>query len=210
MNLKQIATIEVWLDRMRANADRALTLAGELRYCELMEDNPSFWALAKLAENVVESIVQLDNLCKEVYECLIEIPVTKLPGQSEQASWKELKDMRIRLAHKFWEIDPKILWDTVNQDFPKISLLLHSLRVIRDPHRGEVDIQLTISREDFEMLPISEEGTVGPMKLGHSIAYLFFEENGTPKGMRVGRSADNYPLYAATLGRGGIRIIIRG
>ncbi len=210
MHWKDISTIEVWLDRMKVNSERALELSRKLSLAELDESNPLFWALAKLAENVEESITNLDKLCPEIYGCLIEIPVSRLPDQSEQLSWEALKGMRIRLAHKFWDIDRGILWRTVTQDFEKLSLLLNSLRVLREPHRGREEIRVTISRDDFERLPVSDEGHVGPLQLGHSIAFLFFEEDGTPKGVRVGRSDENIPLCSVSPGRGGIRIVVRG
>ena len=210
MDEQEISKVETWLARMRVNVERALDLADKLSSTELDESNPLFWALAKLAENVEESIVQLNNLNTGIYECLIEIPVSGLPDQSEQLSWEALKGMRNRLAHQFWDIDADILWRTVTEDFKKLNLLLNSLRVIRDLHRGTDDISVTISREDFNRLPISDEGQVGPMELGHSIAFLFFEEDGAPKGLRVGRSHDDNPLWSASPGRGGIRITLRG
>ena len=210
MNKKDIATVEEWLGRMKVNAERAMEFSGNVSLAELNDSNPLFWALAKLAENVEESITKLDEVCPEVYGCLIEIPVSGLPEQSEQLSWEALKGMRIRLAHKFWDIDAGILWRTVTEDFEKLTLLLNSLRVLQAPHQGTDDIRVTISRDDFEKLPVSDEGYVGPLQLGHSIAFLFFEEDGTPKGVRVGRSNENEPLCSASPGRGGIRITIRG
>ena len=210
MDEQDISKVEVWLDRIKVNAERAIHLSVNLTLAELDESNPLFWALVKLAENVEESITNLDKLCPGIYECLIEIPVTGLPKQSEQLSWDALKGMRIRLAHKFWDIDRGILWRTVTQDFEKLSLLLNSLRVLREPHRGRQEIRVTISRDDFERLPVSDEGHVGPLQLGHSIAFLFFEEDGMPKGVRVGRSKSNDPLCSASPGDGGIRITIRG
>ena len=209
MTRADIPKVQVWLDRMRINADRAIKLSENLSPDGLKEDKPLFWALAKLAENVEESIKQLDDLCPKIYDCLIEIPVHNVADQSEQLSWQALKGMRDRLAHQFWNIDPKILWDTVTEDFQKVSLLLHSLHVIEEPHIGHDDIQLRITREDFERLPVTEEDP-GPMKLGHSIAYLYFEEDRLPKGIRIGRSPDNHAVFAASPGRGGIRAIIQG
>ena len=122
--------------------------------------------------------------------------------------------MRNRLAHKFWDIDPKILWQTVTDDFKKVSLLLHCLRVIDTPHKGSDEIHITISRQEsrqeFESLPLSEESDPGPMALGHSIAVLLFEESGTPRGIRVGRPANSDILFAASPGPGDIRITIQG
>lgn len=210
MDEQDISKVEVWLERIKVNAERAIHLSGNLTLDELDESNPLFWALAKLAENVEESITKLDELCPGIYGCLIEIPVTGLPKQSEQLSWEALKGMRIRLAHKFWDIDRGILWRTVTGDFEKLTVLLNSLRVLKEPHRGADDICIALNRDDFERLPVSDAGYVAPLQLGHSIAFLFFEEGGMPKGIRVGRSDSNDPLCSASPGGGGIRITIRG
>ena len=210
MDAKDIAKVETWLCRMQTNTKRTIDLAGKMSLDEMQESNPMFWALAKLTENVEESIVQLDNLHSQVYETLMEIPVSGLSEQSEQLSWKALKGMRSRLAHQFWNISPCILWRTATEDFPKLNILLTSLRVVRDPHRGSEDIQISISGDDFRALPESEEEEVGPLTLGHHIAFLFFDDDGTPHGVRLGRSKEGDLLFAATPGKGGIRTTIRG
>ena len=210
MTKADIPQVQLWLDRMRVNADRAIELSEDLSFGDLGEENPSFWALAKLAENVEESIKKLDDLCSEIYDCLIEIPVRNVADQSEQLSWQALKGMRNRLAHQFWNIDTTILWDTVISDFRKVSLLLHCLHVIEEPHKGHDEIRLTIAREDLERIPVTEDDDPGPMRLGHGLAYLYFEVDGTPKGIRIGRSPANDALIAASPGPGGIKVIIRG
>ena len=70
-----ITEVQVWIDRVRVNTDRAIALSKTLCLDDLTEGNSLFWALAKLAENVEESITQIDRLNSEIYECLIEIPV---------------------------------------------------------------------------------------------------------------------------------------
>ena len=205
-----ILKVQVWLDRIRVNADRAINLSDELRLDDLNEENSLFWALVKLAENVEESIIQLDKLNSDIFECLIEIPVKNTKDPTEKLTWTALKGMRNRLAHQFWNIEPRILWETVTDDFKKVSLLLHCLRVIKTPHIGSDDIYITISREEFENLPVSEESDPGPMKLGYTIAVLYFEEDRTPNGIRVGRPANDNALIAASSGRGGIYLNIRG
>ena len=53
----------------------------------------AFWALAKHAESIQESVVQLDRLNTKVYLSLVELG---------EVTWKGL---RSRLAHAFWKID---------------------------------------------------------------------------------------------------------
>ena len=210
MNEQDINAVEIWLNRTRVNAQQATDLAGDMSSEDLLESNALFWALTKLTENVEESIKQLDRLCPHIYECLMEIPVSHLSEQPEVLSWKALIGMRDRLAHQFWNIDPDILWRTVTEDFPKLIVLLTSLRVIEKPHKGSEDVLISITRDDFNSLPESEEGEVGPLTLGHHVTFLFFDDDGTPQGVRLGRSKEGDLLFAATPGKGGIRTTIRG
>ena len=59
---------------------------------DMDESNDLFWALTKYAENVEESLVQLDAVNPRVYPALIEL---------SGPTWKGLKGTRSRLAHAF-------------------------------------------------------------------------------------------------------------
>ena len=37
-----------------------------------------------------------------------------------RVSWKEMCDLRIRIAHVYWDLDPLIIWDVVKNDIPKL------------------------------------------------------------------------------------------
>lgn len=108
-----------WFGRALECTDRAIKLAGQCDRMPLATDDV-FWALAKYAENVQESLVQIDNANATVLPTLIAVP---------ESSWKDLKGMRNRLAHKFWDIDPHILWETITEDFPALIALLSNLAI---------------------------------------------------------------------------------
>ena len=109
MTKEKIAEVKTWLERMRDHAARAVSLSEGMSATDMDESNALFWALAKYAENVQESILKLDDINEGIYPELIEL---------DGDTWKGLKGMRSRLAHAFWNIDPKILWSTVTEDFP--------------------------------------------------------------------------------------------
>ena len=116
---EQIAQITQWFGRALEFADRAVKLAGQCERVPLATDDV-FWALAKYAENVQESLVQIDNANATVLPTLTAVP---------ESSWRDLKGMRNRLAHKFWDIDPQILWQTITEDFPALIALLSNLAI---------------------------------------------------------------------------------
>ena len=109
-----VAEVKVWLERMRDQAGRAVSLSERLSPSDMDESNDLFWALAKYAENVQESIVKLDDINKRIYPELIEL---------DGDTWQGLKGMRSRLAHAFWNIDPQILWE-LSRILPKRELAL--------------------------------------------------------------------------------------
>ena len=70
MTIEKIAEVKTWLERMQVHAERAISLSGRMSPEDVSESNDMFWALAKYAENVEESAVQLDEIKKDIYaEC---------------------------------------------------------------------------------------------------------------------------------------------
>ena len=127
MDAQKIQTVIEWLARMEIHLEKAIALSERIGPNEFDEETDFFWALVKYAENVQECVTQLDKVNNSVFPCLIEIPSN--PSPNDDLSWDGLKGMRIRLAHKFWSIDPDILWNTVKRDFPVLLAFLKTLFV---------------------------------------------------------------------------------
>ena len=123
----QVGELKQWLERMQTHLDKAIALSEQVDGNALSKDDHRFWALAKYAENVQECAVQLDNMKRSILEALEEVPM--ISEQGTELHWRGLKGMRNRLTHKFWDISPEILWDTVTKDFPVLSILLSLLFV---------------------------------------------------------------------------------
>ena len=83
--------------------------------------------MAKYAENVVEAITGFDKVTKgTLLKELVEIPMN---GGKDCLTWDGLKGMRIRLAHKFWDIDNEIVYRTVTDEFPAVADFLKCVHV---------------------------------------------------------------------------------
>ena len=136
-----------------------MDLASRLSVQDLHESNDLFWALAKYTENVQESITQLDNLNRRLLPCLVEIPVR--PKIEGTAAWADLKGMRNKLTHRFWCIDPKILWATVKEDLPKVIDLLSTLSIHPEPVGKGQRLQFTFRGQDLLSRPLLD-GRSGP------------------------------------------------
>ena len=169
MDSKGIEKVALWFKRIFVNAQRAAVLAGELNDNDLQESNHLFWALAKYTENVMESITQLDNLNGTILPRLIEIPVE--PESAGEAAWKDLKRMRNRLSHQFWNINPEVLRSTATEDLPKLISLISTFRIVLRPIKVCDDPQtVTIATRDLAVLP--DVGPLGKAEPGNSLLFL--------------------------------------
>ena len=191
MTVENIAQVRQWLDRMRPHLQKAIILSQKMDGEQLSEDDDLFWSLAKYAENVQECAVQLDKINKSVFPCLSEFP---MKSEQDELSWAGLKGMRIRLAHKFWDIDPTVVWSTVTRDFPQLESLLGSLVVSDSIGAIEDQPVIAIEGKRFRELPPAEEGAT--IELGKSIPFLYFDSSGKAQCLRIGRSLENRLLLA--------------
>ena len=169
---------------MRVHVGKAVRLTERMSPEDVNECNDLFWALAKYAENVEESAVQLDNISKDIYPELIEL---------DEELWQDLKDMRSRIAHGFWDIDPKILWDTATTEFPVLHSLLSMIIVTEElvDDAGEVlfqwDPDLLLGLPDIEKESITEAGK--------SIVMMAFDHSGKVKIFRVGHKGNHTLIF---------------
>ena len=186
MTKEKIAQVKLWLERMRINVSRAITLSERVSPDNLDESNDLFWSLVKYAENVQESAKQLDSINNRIYPALIEF---------EEETWKNLKGMRDRLAHRFWDIDPQILKSTVTVDFPALLALLSSIMIIDNPTGDNEKIDFEFETERLLDLPSATPESV--KEAGHSIVVMVFGHSGRVGVFRVGHD-DNNRLVMST------------
>ena len=187
MTQQSVSDLIVWLDRMRENTARAIELSESLTADTLSEDNPLFWALVKCVENAQESAKQIDRINYRFFEELIEF---------DKGFWKSLRGMRDRLAHKFWDIDPSILWETVRVDFAHLLDLLSTMQVYDQPIEEGDGISLTLETEHFLDLPDWPSGTEAAA--GLSFVAVRFTRSGNVKVFRIGHDGLNLRVSSST------------
>ena len=175
MTEEKIAEVKTWLERMRVHAEKAISLSERISPRDMSESNDLFWSLAKYVENVEESAVQLDNINKDIYSELIEL---------EEGLWQDLKGMRSRLAHAFWDIDPEILQETVKTDFPLLLSLLSTMIVIEKPIDDNEQFSFQFETELLLGLPDAENGSI--TEAGNSLVVMAFGYNGRVGVFRIG------------------------
>ena len=86
------------------------------------------------------------------------------------------------------------LWNTMTRDFPKLDDLLGSLMISNVVADVEEQPGVSVEAERFRKLPPVEAGSA--IHSGTSIPPLYFDSIGKAQALRIGRSADNIPMFA--------------
>ena len=125
---RKLADAIAWKGRIEASVQDALSCHEWMKADGLLKHNHALRALEKHVENTAESIKQLDNLTKgELLATLVEIPED---GADKSAmTWKNLKGIRERLTHKFFDTDYDIIVNAVEDDFPALDQLFSLLGI---------------------------------------------------------------------------------
>lgn len=99
------------LDMLDAARD-AVAFADELSYAEFREDRRDQLAILKSVEIVGEAA---SRVSMETREALPAIP------------WTEIVGMRHRLVHAYFDIDLRLVWDTIHDHLPPLIVQLEPL-----------------------------------------------------------------------------------
>ena len=99
------------LDMLVAARD-AVAFADGLLYAEFARDRRNQFAILKSVEIVGEAASRLSAETRELHP---DIP------------WREIVGMRNRLVHAYFDIDLRLVWDTVNSDLPDLITQLEPL-----------------------------------------------------------------------------------
>ena len=175
MTQQNVSDVVGWLGRMNDNVAKAVELSQQLTLDTLTEENDLFWALVKYVENAQESAKQIDNINRGLFSELIEF---------DQRYWKALRGMRDRLAHKFWDIDPNILLETVKKDFVQLLPLLSTLHLHDQIVGNNGKISFTVNTDRLLNLPNWQLGS--DAKAGYSFVVVAFKKTGDVMVFRYG------------------------
>ena len=191
----QLASITEWFERMLDFANRALGLVGQCRTVPSKDDH-DFWALVKYAENVQEAATQIDNINNTVFQALAAIP---------RGDWQDLKGMRNRLAHKFWDIDPEVLWQTVTEEFPELIALLTNLQICEKPCQFPNAPSATFTGKQFKDLQPTEPGR--NLTPRNSLTFLAIDKEARAWALSLARGTNGRLLIASSR-RGNIQLSV--
>ena len=182
---KEISRVLKLIELMKFHLDKAIALSKQMNEIDLTEENDTFWALVKYAENVQDCARQLDCMKLSILEALEEVPLKS--EQGTDLDWKGLKGMRIKLAHVFWKINKEILWETITKDFPVLRILL-SLLEVSGPSIYPDSLELSIPVKRFRALPISKMND--EFTLGNCFIFMYFDNSGRAECFRIARISE--------------------
>ncbi|MCY4047545.1 MAG: DUF86 domain-containing protein [Candidatus Dadabacteria bacterium] len=104
----------IWLRHMLDAAKEALYFAEGKTRNDLNESRMLVLSLVKSVEIIGEATLHITDATK---------------NQSSDIQWKEIRGMRNRLVHAYFDIDLDVLWQTVEKDLP---LLIQNIESVLD------------------------------------------------------------------------------
>ena len=84
-----------------------------LRYCQSCSSLEDFQSDTMLVEATVFNLMQIGELAKEELSDSAKAAIKTIP-------WHQLYGMRNRIVHGYSGINLRIVWDTVQEDIPKL------------------------------------------------------------------------------------------
>jgi uncharacterized protein with HEPN domain len=105
------STQEFLLD-IDQNIERAIDFVKDLNFDQFCQDQKTLYAVVRAIEVIGEAV---KNIPDEIYEQYPEVP------------WSSVAKMRDRLAHQYFGINDKVVWDTVKNDLPDLKPLIENI-----------------------------------------------------------------------------------
>ena len=84
---------------------QAIEIAATRNRADLDSDRTLQLALVHLIQMIGEAAGKLPDAFK---------------GKHPDIPWHDIINMRHRIVHEYWEVDPQVVWDTVQKDLPVI------------------------------------------------------------------------------------------
>lgn len=97
--------------------ERIHMFIGALRAHELAADPQCMWAVERGFEIISEASRSIPD---------------DLKARHSTIPWREIAMIGNRLRHRYWEIDPEILWETALWDLPPLKVALEDMQRDRD------------------------------------------------------------------------------
>ena len=101
-----------YLHDMLENANRAIQFIEGMDYETFSKDEKTVYAVIRAVEIIGEAT---RNIPEEIRTKYPEIP------------WRDASDMRNKLVHRYFGINPEVIWQTLNEDLPMLATTLQEV-----------------------------------------------------------------------------------
>ena len=105
------STKEFLLD-IDQNIERAIDFVKDLDFDQFCQDQKTLYAVVRAIEIIGEAVKNIPDEIREQYP---EVP------------WSAVAKMRDKLAHQYFGINVKVVWDTVQNDLAELKPLIEKI-----------------------------------------------------------------------------------
>jgi uncharacterized protein with HEPN domain len=101
-----------YLRDMLENANRAIQFTEGMNFESFSKDDKTIYAVIRAVEIIGEAT---RNIPEEIRTKYPEIP------------WRDASDMRNKLVHRYFGINPEVIWQTLGEDLPMLANALQEI-----------------------------------------------------------------------------------
>lgn len=109
---------KLFLDDIVENIDKIQRFVSGMSFDDFRKDDKTIYAVSRSLEIIGESVSQIPDEVKDKYG---DIP------------WRDIKNFRNQVVHKYWDVDVEIVWDIVKNELDELkSKIKELIRAVSD------------------------------------------------------------------------------